>query len=58
MSGIQGPLSPKLENGLLMAGAVVLGVLLLGVLCALGLIVLAWLGPSITTTQSNIILEI
>ncbi len=58
MSRLPGPLSPKFESGLLVVGAVVLGVLLLGALCALGLVFLAWLGPSVSVTHSNIILDI
>jgi hypothetical protein len=58
MSGVQGPLPPKMENWLLIAGAVALGLLLVAGLCAVIIVVLALLGPVISITQPNILYEI
>ncbi len=53
-----GPLSRKAENGLLIAGATVVGIVLLCGLCAVAVIfILALLGPTIGNVYSGTVID-
>jgi hypothetical protein len=58
MSDVQGPLPKRMENWLLIVGAVALGFLLMCGLCAVIILVLALLGPVVSSDNVNIIRSI